>query len=88
MAKKPKRNVPKLFGKRIKHKWEVDVKEIWYDGTVVAVYDEDEYDIDCHFGVKYYDFEDVFEVKLLEDYKKDWVVVVRAANKEEIGGKK
>lgn len=44
-AKKPKKKVAKLFGKRIKHKWEIDGDEIWYDGTACcAAYDDDQYD--------------------------------------------
>ncbi len=80
--KKAKNKYPKLFGKRIKHKWEEDGEEKWYDGTVLQVYDEDEYDVDCEFGVKYDDIDEVFEVRLLQDFKKNWLMVVGPANDE------
>ncbi len=48
------------------------------------MYDEDQYDVDCEFGVKYDDIDEVFEVRLLQDFKKNWLIVVRPANDEEI----
>eukprot|EP00794_Sanderia_malayensis_P018987 gene18987-20894_t len=84
LKKKPKKRFPKLFGKRIMHKWDEDGEEVWYEGTVVEVYDEDEYDVDCEFGVKYDNIDGVFEVRLLQDFKRNWLIVVRAANEEEI----
>ena len=82
--KKPKKRFPKLFGKRIMHKWDEDGEEVWYEGTVIEVYDEDEYDVDCEFGVKYDNIDGIFEVRLLQDFKRNWLIVVRAANEEEI----
>ena len=66
------------------HKWDEDGGEVWYDGTVVEVYDEDEYDVECEFGVKYDNIDGIFEVRLLQDFKRNWLIVVRAANEEEI----
>lgn len=68
---------PKLFGKRIKHKWD----DGWYEGKVVKVYGDDEYATDCEFRVEYDDFPDEYEVNLMEDWKNNWVVFCKAKEK-------
>ena len=66
------------------HKWDVGGEEVWYEGTVVQLLDEDEYDIDCEFGVNYDNSDGVFQLRLLQDFKRNWVIVVRTANEDEI----
>ena len=89
-AEKPEKPKKKqtLYGKRIKHKWEVEVdgevKDVWYDGTVFQVIEGEEDNVNCQFGVKYDNVPGIFEVELLEDFKSHWVVIVRNATDEEI----
>ena len=71
-VKKQKR--PKLFGRCIRHKWD----DAWYEGTVIAVYGEDECPIDCEFD----GFPDEYEVNLTEYWKNNWVVVCGSARKK------
>ena len=73
-----KKKKPKLFGRRIRHKWD----DGWHDATVIKVYGDDEYSTDCEFGVEYVGFPGEYEVNLIEDWKSNWVVVCGAANKE------
>ena len=49
---------------------------------MIAVYGEDEYAIDCEFGVKYDGFPDEYEVNLTEDWENNWVVVCGSARKK------
>ena len=78
-----KKKRPKLFGKRIKHKWD----DGWYLGTVVKVYGDDEYAVDCEFGVKYDDFPEEYEVDLMEDWENDWVVICKGGQETKGKGK-
>ena len=49
---------------------------------MIAVYGEDEYAIDCKFGVKYDGFPDKYEVNLIEKWENNWVVVRGSARKK------
>ena len=62
-------NVPIFLGKIIKHKMfdEEEVKDIWYQGVVTEVLDDDETSDDCDFTVKREGFDDTYEVKLVEE---------------------
>ena len=66
---------PTFFGKRIRHKWNLDGKDEWFHGLVVGVLDEDEYSTDCEFQVEYDDDDDEQPtvVKLIEDWQLGWV---------------
>ena len=75
------RKVPQFFGKCIRHKYEEDGKDVWYKGIVVSCLDENEYDINCEFEVEYEGSEDRYEVKLVEEWKRGWVVIDGKANK-------
>ena len=75
-----KKKTPKLFGRRIRHKWD----DGWHEATVTKVYDEDEYSTDCEFGVEYVGFPGEYEVNLIEDWKNNWVVVCGSANKKKL----
>ena len=77
-----KKKYPKLFGKKIKHKWTLDNgKDVWYTGIVTAVLDDDEYDSDCEFKVCYDEYpEETYDLPLIKDYKRNWVVIIGNAN--------
>ena len=75
-----KKKYPKLFGKKIKHKWTLDNgKDVWYTGIVTAVLDDDEYD--SEFNVCYDEYpEEPYDLPLIKDYKRNWVVIIGNAN--------
>ena len=77
-----KKKYPKLFGKKIKHKWTLDNgKDVWYTGILTAVLDDDEYDSDCEFKVCYDEYpEETYDLPLMKDYKRNWVVIIGNAN--------
>ena len=64
-----RKNVPIFLGKIIKHKIfdEEGVNDIWYQGVVTEVLDDDETSDDCDFTVKHEGFDDTYEVKLVEE---------------------
>ena len=64
-----RKNVPIFLGKIIKHKIfdEEGVNDIWYQGVVTEVLDDDETSDDCDFTVKREGFDDTYEVKLVEE---------------------
>ena len=62
----------------------VEVKDVWYDGTVFQVIEGEEDNVNCQFGVKYDNIPETFEVELLEHFKSYWVVSARNARDEEI----
>ena len=68
--------IPKFLGKRIRHKRvNEEGDDIWYQGSVTAVLDDDEFDYDYDFKVEYDSFEDQFFVKLVQDWSMQWVVI-------------
>ena len=47
-------NVPKFLGKRIKHKIiDENGSDVWYNGEVVPVFDDYEFNDECEFEVEY-----------------------------------
>ena len=77
-----RKNVPIFLGKIIKHKMfdEEEVKDIWYQGAVTEVLDDDETSDDCDFTVKYESFDDAYEVKLVEKWKNQCVIILGKAD--------
>ena len=77
-----RKNVPKFLGKIIKHKMfdEDEIKDIWYQGTVTEVLDDDETSDDCDFTVKDKGFDDTYEIKLLEEWKNQGVIILGKAD--------
>ncbi len=62
-----------------------------YKGVVVSCLDNDEYDTDCEFEVQYDGSDEKYEVKLVEEWKKGWVVcegkaVIEQGNREKQRG--
>ena len=70
--------VPIFLGKIIKHKIfdEEEVKDIWYQGVVTEVLDDDETSDDCNFTVKCESFDDTCEVKLVEEWKNQCAIIL------------
>ena len=63
------------LAKKIRHKYEDDGKDVWFKGVVVSCLDDDEYSTDCEFEVEYEGSTDKYDVKLVEEWKKGWVVI-------------
>ena len=61
---------------------EEEVKDIWYQGVVTEVVDDDETNDNCDFTVKYEDFDDTYdiEVRLVEEWKNQCVIVLGKAD--------
>ena len=53
----------------------------------MKVYGDDEYSVDWEFGVKYDDFPEEYEVDLMEDWEKDWVVICKGGQETKEKGK-
>ena len=77
-----RKDIPIFFGKMIKHKMfdEEEVKDIWYQGVVIEVLDDDEISDDCEFTLKYEGFDDNYEVKLVEEWKNQCVIILGKAD--------
>ena len=69
---------PMVLGKMIKHKafYEEELKDIWYRGFVSQLLGDNETSDDCDFTVKYKDFDDIYEVKLLEEWKNQCAIIL------------
>ena len=56
--------------------WDQEKGEnVWYEGVVMEVLDDDEYDEDCDFTVSYEGYEDTYEVKLVQEWNSGCVVI-------------
>ena len=75
IGKQKKKKTPQFFGKKIRHKYEDDGKDVWFKGVVVSCLDDNEYSTDCEFEVEYEGSTDKYDVKLVEEWKKGWVVI-------------
>ena len=64
------------------HKWTHQDKDHWHLGVVTAVLDEDEQDSECEFRIQYDsdDPDETYDLKLLKDYKRSWLVIVGDAD--------
>ena len=69
---------PMVLGKMIKHKvfYQEELKDIWYRGFVSQLLGDNETSDDCDFTVKYKDFDDIYEVKLLEEWKNQCAIIL------------
>ena len=63
---------------------EEDVKDILYQGYVTKVLGENETSDHCDFNVKYKDFDEVYEVKLVEELKKQCAIILGKANQNSL----
>ena len=80
--KTKKKKYPKIFGKKVMHKWTHQDKDHWHLGVVTAVLDEDEQDSECEFHIQYDSDgpDETYDLKLLKDYKRSWLVIVGDAD--------
>jgi len=68
--------IPKFLGKKIRHKMvDDDGKAVWYSGTVVSVLDDNEFNEECEFEVKYDGYEDVYEIQVVKEWRLNCIVV-------------
>ena len=60
-----------VFGKIMKQKMldEEEVKDTWYRGIVTQVLGDNERSHDCDFTVMCKGFEDIYDAKLIEEWK-------------------
>ena len=63
---------------------EEEVKDIWQQGYVTNVLGDNETSDDCDFIVKYKGIDEVFEVKLVEEWKKQCAIILGKANQENL----
>ena len=77
-----RKDIPIFLGKIIKHKMfdEEEVKDIWCQDVVTEVLHDDETSDDCDFTVKYEGFDDNYEVKLVEEWKNQCVIILGKAD--------
>ena len=55
---------------------EEKIKDIWYQGIVTEVPEDDKTNDACDFLVKYKGFDDTYEVKLVEKWKNQCVIIL------------
>ena len=79
---KQRKKIPQFFGKTIHHTFEEEGKDVWYKGVAVTVLDDDEYATDCEFEVLYEESDEKYEAKLVEDYRRGWIVCEGRVAKE------
>ena len=63
---------------------EEEVKGIWQQGYVTKVLGDNETSDDCDFNVKYKGIDEVYEVKLVEEWKKQCVIILGKANQKSL----
>ena len=63
---------------------EEEVKDIWQKGNVTKVLGDNETSDDCDFNVKYKDFDEVYEAKLMEEWKKQCTIILAKANQKSL----
>ena len=63
---------------------EEEVKDIWQQGYVAKVLGDNETTDDCDFNVKYKNFDEVYEVKLVEEWKKQCAIILGKANQKSL----
>ena len=68
--------IPTFLGKRIKHKMEDEGNDVWYEGKVVTVLDEDEFDDECEFEVEYQGFKDRYTIQVVKEWRMNCIVVL------------
>ena len=63
---------------------EEEVKDIWQQGNVTKVLVDNESSDDCDFNVKYKGFDEVYETKLVEEWKKQCIIILAKANQKSL----
>ena len=63
---------------------EEEVKDIWQQGNVTKVLGDNESSDDCDFNVKYKGFDEVYETKLVEEWKKQCIIILAKANQKSL----
>ena len=63
---------------------EEEVKDIWQQGNVTKVLGDNETSDDCDFIVKYKGFDEVYETKLMEEWKKQCTIILAKANQKSL----
>ena len=61
---------------------EEEVKDIQQQGNVTKLLGDNETSDDCDFNVKYKDFDEVYETKLVEEWKKQCTILLAKANQK------
>ena len=81
-----RKNCPIFLGKKIKHKMfdEEEVKDIWYQGIVTQVLGDNETSDDCDLTVKYKDFDDIYEVMLVEGWRDLFAIILGEADEKNL----
>ena len=63
---------------------EEEVKDIWQQGYVTKVLGDNETSDDCDFNVKYKGFDEVYETKLVEEWKNQCTIILAKANQKSL----
>ena len=63
---------------------EEEVKDIWQQGYVTKVLGDNETSDDCDFNVKYKGFDEVYETKLMEEWKKQCTIILAKTNQKSL----
>ena len=63
---------------------EEEVKDILQQGNVTKVLGNNETSDDCDFNVKYKGFDEVYETKLVEEWKKQCIIILAKANQKSL----
>ena len=63
---------------------EEEVKDIQQQGNVTKVLGDNETSDDCDFNVKYKGFDEVYETKLVEEWKKQCTIILAKANQKSL----
>ena len=63
---------------------EEEVKDIQQQGNVTKLLGDNETSDDCDFNVKYKDFDEVYETKLVEEWKKQCTIILAKANQKSL----
>ena len=63
---------------------EEEVKDIWYQGIVTQVLGHNETSDDCDLTVKYKDFDDIYEVMLVEGWRDLFAIILGEADEKNL----
>ncbi|XP_066922613.1 uncharacterized protein [Clytia hemisphaerica] len=80
--------IPTFLCKRIKHKWDDDGFDKWFEGNVITVLDDDEFDDECEFQVAYDGFEDPYVIQVVKEWRMNCIIVLGSIPNKEVVDKK
>ena len=63
---------------------EEEVKDIWYQGIVTQVLGDNETSDDCDLTVKHKDFDDIYEVMLVEGWRDLFAIILGEADEKNL----